>query len=154
MKKIVSLLLIMVLFLSGCSAKDNKTLENYNLEISRIVESETKKVLFSSEKENSKYDNAEIISLSCTANKNEITIKDNSTNKEWVLDYSINKTAETNNTEGAVFDISYTAEEKTLTGYATTGTANISENEGNDYLIITLGGYELHFIEMQELQIA
>ncbi len=146
MKKVISLLLIMILFLSGCSGTQKDSLANISWNFSRIVDTQTGVTVFSSEKENSKYNTAKVTDLSCMADDNKITIKDNATGNEWTLDYSKNTTAKTNNTEGVIYDISYTSEEKTLTGYATTGLANL-----NDYLIITIGGYELHFIEQTQL---
>lgn len=144
----------MVLFFSGCSSTVKDSLANNSWNFTRIVDNQTGVTVFSSEKESSKYSTAKVADLSCTATENKITVKDNTTGNEWALDYIKNETAKTNNTEGTVYDISYTAGEKTLTGYATTGIANLSDDGGNNYLIITLGGYELHFIDTQELPIA
>ena len=96
MKKVISLLLIMILFLSGCSTK-NETLANNDWKFSRIVDTQSGNVTFSSEKEASKFNGAKVADLSCTADDSKITIKDNATGNEWTLDYIKNNTIKTNN---------------------------------------------------------
>lgn len=151
MKKVISVLIVLVFVLSGCSSIAKDSLGNNNWEFSRIIETENGKVAFSSENNSTKFSDAKIIDLSCTANDNEIILKDNTTNNEWILSYTVNETAETNNADGQIYDISYTAEEKNITGYATTGIANLNDISQCNYLIITLGGYELYFIESEKI---
>ena len=152
MKKVISLLLIMILFLSGCSTK-NETLANNDWKFSRIVDTQSGNVTFSSEKEASKFNGAKVADLSCTADDSKITIKDNATGNEWTLDYIKNNTIKTNNEDGANFDITYTTEEKAVKGFATTGVVNQNGEDGSDYLIINLDGYELHFNNIEEIKI-
>ena len=152
MKKVIPLLLIIILLSGGCSAA-KESLGNNNWKFSRIVESQTDTGAFVSEKDSVKYKGAKVIDLSCSANENEITIKDNATGNEWKLGYAENKTVTTNNTDGSIFDITYTTEDKTVKGFATTGIANTNGEGGSNYLIINFGGYELYFNDIEEIKI-
>ncbi len=154
MKRILPVLLIMILLLSGCKGAEKNSLDKSDWNFSRIIEIQTGVVVFSNEKNSAKYNTAKVIDLSFTADESKITIKDSATGNEWALDYAENKTAKTNNTEGTIYDITYTSEEKTIKGYATTGIANLSDVSKYTYIVITLGGYELHFNDMTETKIA
>lgn len=151
MKKIIPLLLVILLLLSGCTDSGKVSVENSEWKFSRIIEADTNKVVFSNEKDNSKFEGSKIIDLSCSATENQITIKDNASGTEWILDYTENKNAETNNPDGSIYEVTYTAEEKSIRGYATTGIANLNDVVENEYLIITLGGYELHFVNLEDV---
>lgn len=153
MKKIIPVLLVMILFLSGCSGMKKNPLESNDWKFSRIVAVQTGVVVFSSEKDSSKYNTAKTADFSFTANESKMTIKDNASGNEWTLDYIINETAEISNRDGTVYDITYTTEEKTVKGFATTGIANLNDVSEYNYLIITLGGYELYFNDMEEIRL-
>lgn len=150
MKKAISVLLIMILFLSGCSKTEKISIKNSDWKFSRIIQSQTDIVVFSSEKEISKHNTAKTIDLSFSANESKMTIKDNASGNEWTLDYIINETAEISNRDGTVYDITYTTEEKTVKGFATTGIANLNDVSQHNYLIITIDGYELYFNDISE----
>ena len=77
MKKVISVLIVLVFVLSGCNSIAKDSLGNNNWEFSRIIETENGKVAFSSENNSTKFSDAKIIDLSCTANDNEIILKDN-----------------------------------------------------------------------------
>lgn len=150
MKKVISVLLILVFVLSGCSSFKKVRIEKYDWEISRIASTETSEVLFCSADNELKYKGAKVTDLKCLAADGKITITDSATNEEWVLEYTDNKTVQTNNTDGSIYEIKYSNDEKNLKGYATTGTASLNDVIDNYYLIITIGGYDLYFIDTAE----
>ncbi len=153
MKKVISLLLIMVLFFSGCKSTEKVTIENNDWKFSRIVESKTDKVVFSSQKDSFKYDGAKSIDISCSADNGKIIIKDNSSGNEWHLDYTENKKAKTNNTDGYIYEVTYSTESENIKGYASTGAANLNGITANDYLIVTISGYDLYFVNLEETKL-
>ena len=150
MKRVISVLLILIfVLLSGCS-NQKANIEKCSWEFSRISVTENDSVVFCSENNKLKYDGAKTISLDCSINNGKITIKNIATDEEWVLEYKENKSAETNNTEGSVYTITYHTEPIPLKGYASTGITSKNDIDDDRYLIFTLGGYSLYFIEKSE----
>lgn len=147
MKKIISVLLILVFVLSGCSAFTGVRIDKYNWGFSRIADTETSEVLFCAEKNALKYSGAQIADFECSAKDGKIIITNPATEESWTLEYADNKTVETNNTVGSIYDIYYKTETENLKGYATTGIASKSDIDDDYYLIITIGGYDLYFID-------
>ncbi len=147
MKKIISVIVILVLVLSGCSSIRKVKIENNNWEFSRISEKETDKVVYSSEENKLKFSDAKVSDIKLSADKNTITITNSETEESWTLEYAENKTAVTNNTDGNVYDVFYKHETVYLKGYASTGIANKNDVDEDYYLIITIGGHSLYFID-------
>ncbi|MBR3781270.1 MAG: hypothetical protein IKK63_08735 [Clostridia bacterium] len=150
MKKIISLLLILVFVLSGCNAAKKVRIDEYNWTFSRITSTETDKVIFTSEKNSSRYTEAKIINIKCTVSGDEITISDPASKESWKIQYTENKEAKTNNADGLIYDLTYSAEENSIKGFATTGIANMNDVDEDYYLILTIGGYELYFMDITD----
>lgn len=147
MKKVFSVLIILVFVLSGCSNINKVRIKNNNWDLSRIAETNTDRVIFCSEENNLKFPDAKVIDLELVADKSTITITSSSTGESWTLEYRGSETAETNSKDGLVYDIYYKNEGKQLKGYASTGVASKSDVDDDYYLIITVGGYSLFFVD-------
>ncbi len=147
MKKVISVLLILIFVLSGCSSLMGVRIEKYNWSFSRIANTENGEVIFCSAENELKYSGAKITDIKCSADDGIITVTNNATGDIWTLEYADNKTVETNNTIGSIYDIHYNSEAESLKGYATTGIASKSDVDDDYYLIITIGGYDLYFID-------
>lgn len=150
MKKVISVLLILLFVLGGCSKFKNVPIEKYDWEFSRIAATETGEVLFCSADNELKFDNAKVSDFKCVADDGIITITNAETSEQWTLEYEDNKTVQTNNTEGSVYEVYYNSESKNLTGYATTAIASRNDVNNDYYLIITIGGYDLYFIDFTD----
>lgn len=150
MKKVISVLLILVFVLSGCSSLTGVPVEKYNWGFSRIAKTETGDVIFCSAENELKYSDAKITDINCYADDGKITITNPATNESWILEYEDNDTVDTNNTEGSVYNIYYKTETVSLKGYATTGIARKNDIDDDYYLIITIGGHDLYFIDTAE----
>lgn len=147
MKKVISVLLILILVLSGCSQTKNVPVEDFDWKFSRIALTESGEVVFCSEDNKLKFEDAKVSDFDFSADKGIITITNAETSESWTLEYQENKTVPTTNTEGSVYDVYYNSEEKNLKGYATTAIAAKSDVSFDYYLIITIGGYDLYFID-------
>ena len=150
MKKIISLLLIMVFIFSGCNAAQKVRIDKYNWSFSRIASTETDKVIFTSKDNSAKFADAKVINLECSVSDGEITISNPESNESWKIQYTENKEVKTNNADGLIYDLTYSTEESSVKGFATTGIANMNDVDEDYYLILTIGGYELHFMDMTD----
>ncbi len=150
MKKVISVLLILIFVLSGCSQTKNVPVEKFDWEFSRIAVTKTGEVVFCSEYNKPKFENAKVSDFDLSADKGIITITNAETSESWTLEYEENKTAQTTNTEGSIYNVFYNSEDKNLKGYATTAIAAKNDVSFDYYLIITIGGYDLYFIDYSE----
>lgn len=150
MKKIIALSLIFIFVLSGCNSSKKVHIDEYNWELSRIVSTETDETVFVSEETAAKYPEAKTISIECTVSGDEITISSPAGNESWKIKYEENKEAKTNNSDGLIYDLIYSTEENSIKGFATTGIANLNDVNESKYLILTIGGYELNFMEIKQ----
>lgn len=150
MKKVISVMLILIFVLSGCSQSKRVPVEDYDWEFSRIAVTKTDEVVFCSEDNNLKFKNAKVSDIDFSADNGIITITNTETSESWTLEYEENKTAQTTNAEGSVYNVYYSSEEKSLKGYATTAIAAKSDVSFDYYLIITIGGYDLYFIDYSD----
>ena len=146
MKKLFSILIIMLLILCGGCSTSKIQIEKNNWIFSRISDSKTDNIIFCSEENKLKFSDAKVTDIKLTADKNTFTITNTETNDSWTLEYAENKTAKTNNTDGRVYDVFYKGEGKNLKGYASTGIVNKSIDKPDYYLIITIGGHSLYFL--------
>ncbi len=147
MKKIFSVLLIFIFVFSGCSGTEKVKIENNNWIFSRISYDKTDKIIFCSKENELKYNEAKVSELKLTADKASVTITNAETEESWTLEYAESKTASTNNSLGRIYDVYYKNGSEYLKGYATTGTASKSDVDDDYYLIITIGGHSLYFID-------
>ena len=147
MKKIISVLIILVLILSGCSSSKKVEIKNNNWEFSRITEKVSDDAVYSSEENKLKFPEAKVTDIKLTADKSTITITDSATDESWTLEYEESKTATTNNTQGRIYDVYYKNGEQYLKGYATTGVSNMNDVSMDYYLIITIGENSIYFID-------
>ena len=147
MKKIFLFLLVFIFVFSGCSGTEKVKIENNNWVFSRVSDDKNNKIIFCAKENELKFKDAKISDLTFSADKSSITITNAETDESWTLEYSENKSAETNNSDGFVYDIYYKNEAEYLKGYATTGSTNKSDISSDRYLIITIGGYSLYFID-------
>ncbi len=150
MKKIFLIPLIFIFIFSGCSGTEKVKIENNDWTFSRISDDETDKIIFCSEENKLKFNEAEVSALSLSADKSSITITNSVTEEHWTLEYTENKTANTNNADGLIYDVFYKNDAEYLKGYATTGSASKNDIYNDNYLIITIGGYSLYFIDTAE----
>ncbi len=150
MKKVISVLLILVFVLSGCSSKNNIAIENYDWSFSRITQEDNGEVLFVSAENEVKYTNTKTIALECSVTADEIIISDNATGESWNLKYVANEDIQASGNEGTIYNITYSTENDVIKGYATTGAANRNNVDSDYYLIITIKNYQLYFIDTAE----
>ena len=147
MKKIISVLVILVLILSGCSHSKKIKIENNNWIFSRITEKVSDTAVYCSENNKLKYSEAKVTDIKLTATKSTITITNSATDESWTLEYAESETATTNNPNGRIYDVYYKNGEEYLKGYATTGSTNKNDVNEDYYLIITIGENSLYFID-------
>ncbi len=147
MKKIIPLLLAVMLLLAGCSNNYESSIKN-NWMLSRVTNSSTGEVIFCTDDNKPFYEDAKIIDLSCTADETKIKIIDNATSEAWSLEYSLNETVQTNNSNTSIYDIFYYSDNQSLKGYATIGKSSSNE----DYLILSLNGYSIYFDSISETE--
>ncbi len=147
MKKIFSLLIVLMLILCGCNGFEKIKIEKSNWSLSHITETETDITIFCSEKTFPKFPDAKVIDLKISSGEETITITNIATEESWTLKYAKSKTAETNNTDGSVYDVFYENGDKTYKGYASTGISTKSKFDKDYYFTITIGGYSLYFID-------
>ena len=147
MKKIFSILIILVLILSGCSQSKKVTIEKNNWNFSRITEKVSDEAVYSSEDNKLKFPEAKVTDIKLIADKNTITITNPATDESWTLEYAESETATTNNSNGRIYDVYYKNGEQYLKGYASTGISNKSDVSMDYYLIITIGDYSLYFFD-------
>lgn len=143
MKKTISLLLLLMFVLTGCSYSEF-SIDDYKWELSRITETETGKILYCTAENKSSYEGAEIIDLSIAADNDKITITDNASAEAWNFSYADNKEVKPSSADNYIYDITYNSESGTLKGYATIGIIDKSSANDNLYLILTIGGYSIY----------
>lgn len=147
MKKIFSILIILVLILSGCSQSKKVTIEKNNWNFSRITEKVSDEAVYSSEDNKLKFPEAKVTDIKLIADKNTITVTNPATDESWTLEYAESETATTNNSNGRIYDVYYKNGEQYLKGYASTGISNKNDVSMDYYLIITIGDYSLYFFD-------
>ena len=146
MKKIFSILIIMIFVLCGGCSTQKIQIEKNDWNFSRILETETSNVIYCSEKNKVKFSEAKVTDIKLTADKSTFVITNSETQESWTLEYNKNKTAKTNNTDGLVYDVFYNSDNKTLKGYAFTEIVDKNIDNPKYYLIITIGGHSLYFL--------
>ena len=136
MKKILILLLIVVTLLSGCAFMNLPGIDEFTWKM-HVMQGNDGKVIACSPGDMLGWDAQYEIDMECTANKNKITIKDNTNSNTYTGTWSVQR--------GYVREIYYNVNINGIEGIAVTAMTTYFNGEEIPTLIINLGEYAIIF---------
>lgn len=139
MRKIASFILLLILiFTTGCSGFSSPKIEDYTWEMSSVAYVEDEQLVMVAVGESDPvYPEAKVIDMILTASSGKITITDKTNNKTYEGTYEV----ESKNHESTIYKITLDGKD----GYATVAMTTYADDSETPTLPINLGDYSMYF---------
>lgn len=138
MKKAGLLIILLLLFLIGCSRSNVPKIEDYNWVMTSVQSMETEgQAIAYGERGSSTLDTAKQIEMLCRAQNGKLTVTDQTNNKTYTGTYKFNGT----DPQSCVYEVVIDGKE----GMAVVAMTTYHDGSQNPTFIISLGDYTINF---------